>query len=93
MAAAGTASYQWQKSSDNGATWTDCQGANVAVYEFTVSAETAGLYRCKVTAEGKIGTVSENVQDVYKRQEGKLEKLTKYAAVLFFVLALVLNIL
>lgn len=71
VAAAGTASYQWQKSSDNGATWTDCQGANVAVYEFTVSAETAGLYRCKVTAEGKIGTVSESVQvSVASEQEG-----------------------
>ena len=71
VAVNGTASYQWQKSTDNGVTWTDCQGADAAVYEFTMSAEAAGLYRCQVTAEGKIGTVSEAVQvSAASEQEG-----------------------
>jgi len=40
---------QWQRSADNGATWTDISNAVNPAYEFTVNGE--GLYRAKITAQ------------------------------------------
>jgi len=40
---------QWQKSTDNGATWTDVSGATTASYVFTISGD--ALYRAKVDAQ------------------------------------------
>ncbi len=50
-------SYQWQSSSDNGATWTDLTGATSSTYTLTAS-ELGHLVRVAVTAVNAYGTAT-----------------------------------
>ncbi|MFZ1993210.1 MAG: hypothetical protein WAU75_03810, partial [Solirubrobacteraceae bacterium] len=55
---AGTSySYQWQSSSDNGATWTNLSGATSSTYTLT-AADLGHLVRVSVTAVNAYGTVT-----------------------------------
>lgn len=49
-APSGTVSYQWQKSTDGGATWVDVVGANAATYTTPalIDTDNGNLYRCAV---------------------------------------------
>jgi FOG: PKD repeat len=47
--------FQWQKSSDNGTTWKDINGANVSNYTFTPTGTGMNLYRLTVSESGNIG--------------------------------------
>ncbi len=49
--------YQWQSSSDNGATWTDITGATTSGYSL-ISADLGHLMRVAVTAVNGYGTVT-----------------------------------
>ncbi|RDB61344.1 hypothetical protein C1878_11530 [Gordonibacter sp. 28C] len=51
-ASTGAVSYQWQKSTDDGATWTDVIGANSETYSTPalVDVDNGNLYRCKVAS-------------------------------------------
>lgn len=50
-ASSGTVGYQWQKSVDDGITWTDVPGAHKATYTTSavVDIDNENLYRCRVT--------------------------------------------
>lgn len=55
----GTLTYQWQESTDNGATWVNISGANAATYtiENTTTAMSGYQYQCVVT-DGSINSVT-----------------------------------
>ncbi len=51
--AGGALSYQWQLSTDNGATWNPIVGATAAVYSFTaVAGDNGKQFRCIVSSAG-----------------------------------------
>ncbi|MBS1760495.1 MAG: M36 family metallopeptidase, partial [Bacteroidetes bacterium] len=58
--------YQWQLSTDNGATWNDITGANTATYTITnpTTALNNNLYRCSVTGDCGSPAVS-NAGSIY----------------------------
>ena len=48
----GTCNYQWQKSTDNGTTWSDVSGAISASYSPTITATGTPHFRAKLTCTG-----------------------------------------
>ncbi len=56
----GTLTYQWQESTDNGATWANISGANAATYtiENTTTAMSGYQYHCVVTDENSTDVTS-----------------------------------
>ncbi len=61
-ASAGVVGYQWQKSTDGGATWNDVVGANAATYTTPSSVDTdnGNLYRCQVSSSAVNITLHSN---------------------------------
>lgn len=53
-----TAVYQWQQSTDSGATWADIPGANTLDYNRPASGPGSFFYRLTVAQAGNIGVVS-----------------------------------